>query len=533
MVAEHDTSATFGVGALLKAIGKGKKLDDDVSDAMSRLFGIPVGHDGLSRVFQPGYPGIRVFAIEARLAPDQAVELTLVGVARDGAPVWWGARAFVRGRNGALELHLEDEVIEQTYRSRNITVDLVQRELDLMALVGDDQPVRVTIDAHGISSYISALHGFIFADETDEGPPVRSARALDRIGDRQALIEAAPPIVEKIGQRMGLGRIEIESALEAVRRARTPWDLLRVSFSGPGALAEGDDGELGVGALGRELLLSRDLPPWRAALYANAGDGGLRSEDGEGVARLDLSRAHLDAHRLGEEYRRRKTTRSEMRLARELQEARELLTSSKRDSKARALKMLAMIGPPWITPEIKSLDDARDRRTAAIARTTLRQVSGADLPDRLLAYAENTKNDARQRGLAYRVLAEHFRPRLAHRVSMLRVNPDARIQRAILPVLADDATEAGPNLASLLASNPSTEGDRPGLSIMRQEIIERLTKLVDPRTLPALLGAFRARPSPPPAEMLALSRALVAFPDPRAGIALTEVARRLDRPAIP
>jgi hypothetical protein len=33
--------------------------------------------------------------------------------------------------------------------------------------------------------------------------------------------------------------------------------------------------------------------------------------------------------------------------------------------------------------------------------------------------------------------------------------------------------------------------------------------------------------------MLALSRALVTFPDPRAQIALAEVARRLERPAIP
>src|SRR5262245_55378945 len=178
MVAEHDTSATFGVGTLLKQIGKGKKLDEDVADALSGLFGIPVGHEGLSRVFQPGYPGIRVFAVETRVAPDQAVEVTLVGVARDGAPVWWGSRAFVRGRNGALEIHLEAEEIEPSYRSRNITVDLVQREIDLIALVGDSAAARVTIDAHGIASYISALHGFIFADETEEGPPVRSERAL-------------------------------------------------------------------------------------------------------------------------------------------------------------------------------------------------------------------------------------------------------------------------------------------------------------------------------------------------------------------
>jgi hypothetical protein len=516
MVAEHDISSAFGVGALLKAIGKGRKLDDDVGEALSRLFGVPVGHDGLSRVFQPGYPGIRVFAIEGRVAHDQAVEIVLVGVARDGAPVWWGSRSFCRGRGGALELHLEAEEIEQSHRSRNITVDLVQRELDLIALVGDGASSRVTIDAHGISSYVSALHGFVFADETEEGPPMRSARALDPGPDRRAMIEAARPIVERIAHRQNLGKIALEGALESVQRAKTPWDFLRATFpETPNPLAEGDDGEMGVGALGRELLLAREMPPWRAALYID--DGGS------------------ETHRLGEEYRRRKTTRSETRLAREIQDARELLVSSKRDMKTRGLKILGMIGPPWIQSEVKMLDDARDRRVAAVARQTFREVSGADLPDRLLSFADNTKNHPRHRGLAYRVLAEHFRTKLMHKVSLMRVNPDALIQRAILPLLADDPTDYGPNLASMLAANPANEGEaqRPGLSMMRLEIIERLTKLLDPRTLPALLGAFRARPTPPPAEMLALSRALVAFPDPRAHLALTEVARRLDRPAIP
>lgn len=516
MVAEHDTSAAFGVGALLKAIGKGRKLDDDVGEALSRLFGIPVGHEGLSRVFQPGYPGIRVFAIEGRVAHDQAVEIMLVGVARDGAPVWWGQRSFVRGRTGSLEVHLEAEEIDSSLRSRNITVDLVQRELDLIALVGDGSSSRVTIDAHGISSYVSALHGFVFADETEEGPPMRSARALEPGLDRRAMIEAAVPIVERIAQRLGVGKIAAEAAIETIRRAKSPWDFLRASFpETERPLAEGDDGELGVGALGRELLLAREMPPWRAALYVEEGE--------------------REAHRSGEEYRRRKTMRSETRLAQEIQDARELLSSAKRDMKTRGLKILGMIGPPWIQPEVKMLDDARDRRVAAIARQTFREVSGADLPDRLLSYAENAKHDPRRRGLAYRVLAEHFRIKLSSKVSLLRVNPDARIQRAILPLLAEDPTDYGPNLASMLAANPASEGEalRPGLSMMRLEIIERLTKLLDPRTLPALLGAFRARPAPPPSEMLALSRSLVAFPDPRAHLALTEVARRLDRPAIP
>jgi hypothetical protein len=74
---------------------------------------------------------------------------------------------------------------------------------------------------------------------------------------------------------------------------------------------------------------------------------------------------------------------------------------------------------------------------------------------------------------------------------------------------------------------------RPGLLQLRLEIIERLAALVDPRTLPALMASYRASPPPPPAEMLALSRALVAFPDPRAQLALIEVARRIERPQIP
>lgn len=161
----------------------------------------------------------------------------------------------------------------------------------------------------------------------------------------------------------------------------------------------------------------------------------------------------------------------------------------------------------------------------------MRQISGADLADRLIAFAENPKNDPARRGRAYRVLAEHYRSRISSMVSMLRVNPDARIQRAIVPIVAGDL-DAGPGLASMLAANPAQER-RPGLTSLRLELIERLTGLLDPQTLPVLMAAYQAKPPPPPAEMLALSRALVSFPDPRAQIALAEVARRLERPQIP
>lgn len=519
---EAQLMASGGIGTLIKAIGKGRRLPDDTGEALQHLFGCAVGLEGLSRLFQPGFPGVRAFAIEARVAEDRAVELTVVGVARDGSPVWTSARAFVRGRDGGLEIHHGSNEIAPEYRSRNITVDLIQRELDLLSLLATGtsdrgaRGSRITIDAEGTGSYICALHGFVFADETPEGPPVRSARALDPVGDRPRLLASVPPIVERAATRLGASAAATERALAAAERARTPWDLLRITFElpadDPKQLAEGDDGEMRVGALGREILLARELPSWRAALYPG-GPG--------------------EPERLGDEYRRRKTHRSEARLASEIQEGRDQLASPKRDVRLRGLRTLGAIAPSWVAPDIKALEDGPERRLAALARQTLRQISGVDLPDRMLAFAENPKNDGHLRGLVYRVLAEHARARVAPKVAMLRIHPDARIQRAVVPIIAEeDPTEAGTGLASMLAANPAHE-DRPGLSHLRLELIERLARLRDPRTLPALMAAYRAQPPPPPAEMLALSRALVAFPDPRAELALAEVARRLERPAIP
>jgi len=120
-------------------------------------------------------------------------------------------------------------------------------------------------------------------------------------------------------------------------------------------------------------------------------------------------------------------------------------------------------------------------------------------------------------------------------VPMLRVDPDPRVQRAVIPLLADDVAEAGPALASLLSANPwSDRADlRPGLLELRLEILDHLARSSDSRAVPALMDALGASPPPPPEELLALSRALVAHPDPRARRALSAASERLDRPPVP
>lgn len=507
-----NTRDQSSVALLLERVGKGPSVPGPAGNALRRMLGVQVGLDGLSQLFQPGFPGVRTYVVEVRLAPDQAVEMTVVGVARDGRPVWTGTRAFTYGRDGSLEIHRGFDEINADYRSRNITVDMMRRELDLLAILAGGPSTRLTIDAEGVGRYVCALHGFVFADETEEGPPVRSVRALEPAGDREALHVQMKPFVERAAKRAGVGRIAVEAALEKAKEARSPWDFAKLTLGDTDSLAEGHDGEMGVGRLGRDFLLADDTPPWRAAMYLHMRD--------------------VKTQRLGAEYRRRKTERSEARLAQEIQEARDMLSASARATKIRGLKTLAMIGPSWVAADVKAMTQTTDRRVAGIARQALRRITGADQADALLSFAADTKNSPYVRGLAYRVLAEHVPNRVADRVSMLRVDPDARIQRAAIP-LVFTGPNPGPNLAALLRANPSTDAERPGLLALRLELIERLTQLADPATLPALFEAFRNTPPPPPAELLALSRAMVAFEDPRAQVVLTEAARRLERPQIP
>ncbi len=503
------------VDDLLESLNKGATLPPESATALSRLLGLEPRLEGLSRLFQPGFAGIRTFVVDVHAAPDQAVEFTLVGVARDGSPIWTGTRAFAFGRDGSLEIHRGYDEIAEGYRSRNITVDLMRREMELLALLRRGPNPRLTIDAEGVGRYICALHGFVFADDTPEGPATRSHRSLDPASDRAALAEAARSFIKRCGEHKEVGRIAIEEALKQVDLAQDPWDFACLSFPGvEDELAQTDEGEMGVTALGRDFLLAKQTPSWRAAAY--------------------VTTPLPEPAKRGIEYRRRKTLRSEARLAAELDEAEQSLSARQRTTRLRGLHTLGMIAPTWIAPEVRLLTHGADRRVAATARTVLGQISGADLGPRMHAFAKDTKNKPSLRALAYRVLAEHFPQRLSTEVSMLRVHPDARIQRAVVPMIAQGPDQAE-NVASMLAANPwqDRETERPGLLKLRLELIDHVRRRADPTALPVLMKAFTAEPGPLPAEQLALSRALVAFADPRAQAVLSEAARRVGRPDIP
>ncbi len=515
MVARPDRPARYE-DVDLADLSKGASVRRDAAEPLRRLLGRDAGLEGLSRLFQPSFPGVRTFAIGVRATPDHAVELTLVGVARNGEPIWTGTRTFSRGPAGALEIHLGFDEVDPRYQSRNITVDVITSKLALLQRLDGGPSCRLTIDAEGTGRYVCALHGAMFADESEEGTSPRSGRAMDPDGDRQAIIEAGKSIIPGLAKRRGLGKLAIEDAIEQLERARTGWDFARLSFSeAPGSVEVDSDEGMGVRSLGRTLLLDEGTPGWRGALYLHSGQ------------------PELDE--LGHTYRRRKTARSNARLAAEVEHARQGLRAGNRAERMRSLKILGLLGTSELVPELKLVADGKERRTAALARRVIAQIQGVGLPDRLLAYADDPRNPGRQRALAYRVLAEHFPKWIEPKTAMLRVDPDARIQWAAVPLVAHQPHDPGPALAAMLAANPGVGPDRvrPGLDVLRLDIIEWLTILADPRTLLPLSMAYQTRPPPPPAEVLALSRALVAFNDPRAKTVLRAGSFPLTRPDVP
>ena len=259
----HETAVGTGPPTsepLAQILAKGRPFPAGPGDALVALLGTPVGREGLSRFYQPGFPGIRTFVVQCREAADRSVDFTVVGIARDGMPAWTGERAIARGRDGSLEVHHQFDEVSEVYRSRNVLSDSVQRELDLLGCVGCGPGARITADARGATGYLAALHGFVFADETDEGPPVRSARALEPDGDRAAIIEAAGEVIARVTKGRPVSAEAIAAATEQIRAATSPAAIARVEL--PSADLAVPDGERDfAGGLGRALLADVALPP--------------------------------------------------------------------------------------------------------------------------------------------------------------------------------------------------------------------------------------------------------------------------------
>ncbi|MEM6862315.1 MAG: hypothetical protein AAF627_16400 [Myxococcota bacterium] len=490
--------------ATLESLARGRAMEPRAAAALRRLVGRDISLEGLSQLFQPRFPGVQLFVIEERVAPDQAVEVGLVGVSRSGRPVWTGSRAFVRGRDGSLEIHRGFDVVHPDFQSRNITTDVLRNELEMLRIFDAGPSARITLDAEGVGRFVFALHGFGFADASEEGPPLRSHRAFEPDGDRERLTEAARVHAERCAKDLGAGRLAIEALVERVEVCRTPWSFAALDLA---EMPQAPDGALGVGGFGRSFLLHPDTPSWRGALL-------LRDA------------AASEGHR----YRDAKTRSSEKRLRAELEEIAERLKGQVRAERIRALRRLSLIGPPEWIPVVKELMQSPDRRVAAVARQTHRTMALSELPHHMLTHGMNEEADPAERGQVLRILAEHH-PRLmdAH-VPMLRIHPDARVQRSIVPLVAAEP-DPGPSLAAMLAANPLNEEEpRPGLAELRIELIEHLTSLRDPSTLPVIMEAYRRNH---PSEQLALSRALVSFPDPRAQLVLAELRVSSSSPPIP
>ena len=490
-------------------LSQGTKFPQEIAVALERIFGQAVSKEGLSKVFQPQFAGIKPYVVQTRLTSNRFVEFLVVGVARDGRAIWSAERSIGFGRDGSVELHHGNDFVDENFRPQNILNDCLENEIQLLNDLDSGPNPRITFDAHGEKSYRGALHGAVFADDTDEGPPVQSSRALDPDGDRRQVIASAKSMLKGLAEKQGLPAHEVQRASEQIEKIETPYDLAQLHIEQFRGDISTQDRRYAY-PLGRALCLGKKLPSWRAALYVKE--------------LAEHANAYRTEHRDNAE-----STRTE-----EIRAALEILKKSNHSAQIKALRILGRLAPAWLLPDIKAHFDHSHRGIAVVARQVAKQISDASLHEKMMIFSNNKKNDGRLRGYGFRVLSEYYPQYIAESVALLRVNPDARIQRSIIPILATDQN-SGPQLASLLSANPRSHRDtnRPGLDELRLELIEHLSKLDDTRIIPSLMCALTALPPPPPREVLALSRALVSHPDPRAQPALNIVSQRLDRPLVP
>lgn len=494
-------------------LNDGPPIPPEAQPVFERLLGFPVSLSGLSTLFQPDTTDFRIFAVEVRRAPDFAAECTLIGVRRDGVPAYHARRALTLTATGDLELHHGPNLLTDAARPFAIGERVLEREIDLLEWLSPGAHSRITMDAYGERRFLCAVHGFEFADETEDGPPIRSERALDPEGDRRQLQERAHAFLANLADDKGLGQIERDALDEAISSARYPTDIVRLgahlSDEANQKLGELGDSKM---ALGKAVLLDEHAPHWRAALYPAA---------------------RHPAQRFGHAYRRTIALRRLRDRDERLRQASDQLNHSARAQRVTGIETLGLWGHGAHREQLLRFEEGSDRTVARAARTARRMIQGTRLMDRIEAVATHASTPVATRALALRILSEFDPARVAPRRIWLRTHPDARVQRAAIPLARQDADPA-PHLASLLAANPWLKPPaRPGLLELRLEIIDALEALADPRSIPSLILALRNDPPPSMAERAALSRAMVAMDDPRAQAALRAVTKQSQRPAVP
>jgi hypothetical protein len=507
---DRPSTAPTGVNLLVPQLEKGRRLAPRPEEPLRRWLGADrIGLEGFSRLFQTRLPGVRVFATDVQRPRENTVETTLIGVARNGQPAWHSQITLAESREGALEIHLGPTQIEAAFKERAVLAELIERSLEVLRAVNTSRQSRITTDAEGVRSYEFALHGFDFADKAPEGAPLSSKRALAPAVDLQNLQRSANSFVSRLAEQDKWPEERTAVARQHIDNARTPLDFARLPLP-RSSTSEADRSE-DPGTLGQLFLLSKDTSPWRGALLAH-----------------DHPQPLLSA---GVRYRQELMNRAESRQNERLNQAIALLDGLERNEQVRSLETIGLVGTVREQERIRAISEGDDRRLAAVARRALEMISGQKLSEEIETLADDPEGKAPLRARAYRILAEHFPPQFSKKVSMLRVHPDARLQRTVIPYLQANAQHPGPPLASLLGANPWAEGgtSRSGLLELRLELIECLAQIRDPACLPVLIAAYGASPSPTSTEMLALSRALLGFQDPRAQNVLSQFPTRADR----
>ena len=202
-------------------LSQGAKFPREIAAVLERLFGQAVS----KKAFENIPTAIRGFETLRRSGCSDLQSLRRISYywhRERRRPVWSSERSIGIGRDGSIELHHGNDFVKEDFSPQNILNDCLENEIKLLQQLDAGPNPRITFDAHGEKSYRGALHGAIFADDTDEGPPVQSIRALEPDGDKRRVIASAKSMLQGLAEKQSLPAEEVERASKQIEVYRLP-----------------------------------------------------------------------------------------------------------------------------------------------------------------------------------------------------------------------------------------------------------------------------------------------------------------------
>jgi hypothetical protein len=268
-----------------------KALSKGTPTPLGLIVGVPIGIEGLKRVYAAALPGcdVDIFDFQVKAKPVPHIRMQLEWIAQDGSVAAKASRAFRICDDGALDVHGFNAFTKPEFRGHAQSARLAQQELKLVRALSAHDGSRLSCRAgyatnpdsnekERVGCYAWAALGYDFAAEEEKagGSPVNYAPRLQGAEvedvdatDRELLQKAFGAFLDDAAKQHPIfNDPDARQALEDIAAAwKHPYEIATTDI---GLNVEVKVGDRTTSCpIGKAYLLSPQAPAWYGSVRAN------------------------------------------------------------------------------------------------------------------------------------------------------------------------------------------------------------------------------------------------------------------------